>query len=69
MAGARKWRVDFMSRKDLASLTEEAAKVTGIPYIMDAKKPSRYRNGQEAQSKSSTGFQTDNIPHNIQKIC
>jgi hypothetical protein len=36
MAGARKWRVDFMSRKDLASLTEECAKVTGIPYIMDA---------------------------------
>ncbi len=36
MAGARKWRVDLMSRKDLASLTEEAARVTGIPYIMDA---------------------------------
>lgn len=36
MAGARKWRVDLMSRKDLASLTEEAAKVTGIPYVMDA---------------------------------
>ena len=36
MAGARKWRVDFMTRKDLAALTEEAAKVTGIPYIMDA---------------------------------
>ncbi len=36
MAGARKWRVDLMSRKDLAALTEEAAKVTGLPYIMDA---------------------------------
>lgn len=36
MAGARKWRVDLISRSDLASLTEEAAKVTGIPYIMDA---------------------------------
>ncbi|RJR17924.1 MAG: FMN-binding glutamate synthase family protein [Desulfobacteraceae bacterium] len=36
MAGARKWRVDLISRKDLASLTEEASKVTGIPYIMDA---------------------------------
>jgi glutamate synthase domain-containing protein 2 len=36
MAGARKWRVDLMSRRDLAALTEEAAKVTGIPYIMDA---------------------------------
>ena len=36
MAGARKWRVDLMSRKDLACLTEEAAKVTALPYIMDA---------------------------------
>lgn len=36
MAGARKWRVDLMSRNDLAALTEEASKVTGIPYIMDA---------------------------------
>ncbi len=38
MAGARKWRVDLMSRKDLFSLTEEAAGVTGIPYVMDAYK-------------------------------
>ncbi len=36
MAGARKWRVDLISRRDLATLTQEAAKVTGIPYIMDA---------------------------------
>ena len=36
MAGARKWRVDLISRKDLAALTEDAAKITGIPYIMDA---------------------------------
>lgn len=36
MAGARKWYVDLISRKDIAALTEEAAKVTGIPYIMDA---------------------------------
>ncbi len=36
MAGARKWRVDLISRKDLASLTEECAKVTDISYIMDA---------------------------------
>ncbi len=36
MAGARKWRVDLMSRRDLASLTEECAMVTGIDYIMDA---------------------------------
>jgi len=36
MAGARKWRVDLISRKDLISLTEECAKITGIPYVMDA---------------------------------
>ncbi|MEW5911473.1 MAG: FMN-binding glutamate synthase family protein [Thermodesulfobacteriota bacterium] len=36
MAGARKWRVDLMSRRDLACLTPEAAQVTGLPYIMDA---------------------------------
>ncbi|MBN1343730.1 MAG: FMN-binding glutamate synthase family protein [Phycisphaerae bacterium] len=36
MAGARKFRVDLIARDDLAALTEEAAKVTGIPYIMDA---------------------------------
>lgn len=36
MAGARKWRVNFISRNDLAALTEEAAKVTNLPYIMDA---------------------------------
>jgi glutamate synthase domain-containing protein 2 len=31
MAGARKWRLDLINRDDLASLTERAAKVTGIP--------------------------------------
>jgi glutamate synthase domain-containing protein 2 len=36
MAGARKWKVELIKRQDLASLTEECAKVTGIPYIMDA---------------------------------
>ncbi len=36
MAGARKWRTHLITRRDLASLTEECAKVTGIPYIMDA---------------------------------
>ena len=36
MAGARKWNVEYINRDDLASLTEECAMVTGIPYIMDA---------------------------------
>ncbi|MEJ2364576.1 MAG: FMN-binding glutamate synthase family protein [Deltaproteobacteria bacterium] len=36
MAGARKWKTEFISRKDLMALSEEAAKITGIPYVMDA---------------------------------
>ena len=36
MAGARKWRTHLITRNDLVALTEEAAKVTKIPYIMDA---------------------------------
>ncbi len=36
MAGARKWRLDLITRKDIAALTEECAKITGIEYIMDA---------------------------------
>jgi glutamate synthase domain-containing protein 2 len=36
MAGSRNWEVPYISRQDLFSLTEECAKVTGIPYVMDA---------------------------------
>lgn len=36
MAGARKWRTHLIARNDLVSLTEECAKVTGIPYVMDS---------------------------------
>lgn len=35
MAGARKFKLEYISRDDLVSLTETAAKVTGIPYVMD----------------------------------
>jgi glutamate synthase domain-containing protein 2 len=35
MAGARRFNVRVISRKDLMSLTEECAKVTGIPYLME----------------------------------
>ena len=35
MAGARKWKTEFITRNELCSLTEECAKVTGIPYVMD----------------------------------
>ena len=43
MAGARSFSLSSISRNDLMSLTEECAKVTGIPYLMDA-----YREEAEA---------------------
>jgi len=36
MAGSRNFNVPSISRMDLMSLTEECARVTGIPYVMDA---------------------------------
>lgn len=36
MAGTRNFRLSTISRKDLMSLTPEAAEVSGIPYVMDA---------------------------------
>lgn len=36
MAGTRNFKLPAISRKDIISLTEEAAKVSGIPYVMDA---------------------------------
>jgi glutamate synthase domain-containing protein 2 len=36
MAGSRNYNTSTISRKDLMTLTEEAAKVSGIPYVMDA---------------------------------
>jgi glutamate synthase domain-containing protein 2 len=43
MAGARKFNIASITRNELMSLTEECAKVTGIPYVMDA-----YREEAEA---------------------
>lgn len=43
MAGSRNFNVKTISRKDLMSLTEEATKVSGIPYVMEA-----YREEAEA---------------------
>ena len=36
MAGSRNFKLNTITRKDVISLTEEAAKVSGIPYVMDA---------------------------------
>jgi glutamate synthase domain-containing protein 2 len=38
MAGARKFKLEYISRDDIFALTEEAAKATGIPYVMDLDK-------------------------------
>ncbi|MDR2042171.1 MAG: FMN-binding glutamate synthase family protein [Tannerella sp.] len=35
MAGARRFNISVITRNELMSLTEECAKVTGIPYLMD----------------------------------
>jgi len=43
MAGSRNFNMSTISRKDVMCLTEEAAKVSGIPYVMDA-----YREEAEA---------------------
>ncbi len=36
MAGSRNFNLSTVSRRDLMALTEEAAEVSGIPYVMDA---------------------------------
>jgi glutamate synthase domain-containing protein 2 len=36
MAGTRKFALKHITRDDLFALTEEAAKISGIPYVMDA---------------------------------
>lgn len=36
MAGTRDFQVSTISCKNLIALTEETAKVSGIPYVMDA---------------------------------
>lgn len=36
MAGARKFALPYLERRDLMALTREASEVSGIPYVMDA---------------------------------
>jgi glutamate synthase domain-containing protein 2 len=38
MCGARKFKLSYISRHDLVTLTREAAEVSGITYVMDADK-------------------------------
>ena len=43
MAGSRRFNLSTLKRDDVMALTEEAAKVSGIAYVMDA-----YRDAAEA---------------------
>lgn len=38
MCGSRKFRLDLITRDDIAALTEESSKISGISYIMDVDK-------------------------------
>jgi glutamate synthase domain-containing protein 2 len=38
MAGARKFALHYITRDDIASLTKDAANISGIPYILDVDK-------------------------------
>jgi glutamate synthase domain-containing protein 2 len=63
MAGSRNFRVASISRRDLMSLTEEAAQVSGIPYVMDAYRAeaeailngSKTRNSNHRKAKAAVG--------------
>jgi len=35
MCGSRKFALEYISRHEIASLTHQAADISGIPYIMD----------------------------------
>jgi glutamate synthase domain-containing protein 2 len=43
MAGSRNFRLSTISRGDVVCLTEEAARVSSIPYVMDAYREEAYR--------------------------
>jgi len=60
MAGSRNFRIDTISRKDLMSLTEEAEKISGIPYVMDAyrKEAEEILDGKEVDRS----FDAYNVP-------
>lgn len=43
MAGSRRFRISAISRNDVMALTEDASRISGIPYVMNA-----YRETAEA---------------------
>ena len=38
MAGSRKFALEYIDRNDISALTQEASKISGIPYIMECDK-------------------------------
>lgn len=38
MAGNRKFKLEYISRDDIAALTQDAANISGIPYVTDVDK-------------------------------
>jgi hypothetical protein len=64
MAGSRNFKLNTISRNDLMALTEDAAKVSGIPYVMDA-----YRKEAEAiLNGKETVKQENNFNHRRAKV-
>jgi len=63
MAGSRNFRVSTISRNDLVALTEEAARVSGIPYVMDAyrREAELIINGLEEADITINGLQLDRL--------
>ena len=59
MAGSRNFALSALSRRDLMALTEEAAQVSGIAYVMDA-----YRQEAEEvlEGVDRQGYAVDSIP-------
>ncbi|MFA5410806.1 MAG: FMN-binding glutamate synthase family protein [Candidatus Omnitrophota bacterium] len=61
MAGSRNFRLSSISRRDLMALTEEAAEVSGIPYVMEA-----FR--QEAEAVLNGNGRTRNSNHRKTRV-
>ena len=38
MAGSRKFTLDYISRDDIAALTQDSANISGIPYVTEVDK-------------------------------
>jgi len=60
MAGSRNFKLETISRSDIMALTEDAARISGIAYVMDA-----FRQEAEdiLESKSGVGGRNNLIPN------